>query len=1054
MRQKSTKKRQYSIVGIAMIVSLVLVFLAAAPALADTFNAHKEADPDVGSSNQLRITAPEPNSITYSFRPIATGPTQIPGNDTLGGRYFTPAWSSGAYISAGTWTFHTWLQMPSGAATYFVKVYRNLETLNPIFQTTGVAIPTGLGDAVASVTDQSGFSIGAGERLRVEYWANVSAIPQTGSQTALPTSNGTLSGTWTVYPTSPTTRWDKVDDPVGTPDDATSYIRATAVGLSLFGYPAFNVPTGSTINDLTIYYRHYRSGTSSSNIRSALRVGGTNYNTTDPGVTPTNGSWNTASYSWTQNPKTSAAWTAEQINGTAGTNQLQEWGVYAGTITTNPRVTQVYAIVNYEQPVSMTIDNATANTQVVTPAIILPPPNTPTIGTPAASGTNKIQWNFTDTNTTEDGFKVNNSLHTVEFTRAVPNATFVEETGLSPNTLYTGRHIHAYNAAGNSPASADAAACYTLSTNPASIAASDGTFTDKIRVSWPASASAVRYDVYKDGSNLTGTRVYSNTGLTFDDMSPTPGPHTYRVYSVNSANVLNTIDSAVSDTGYKMSAPPYAPTIGTPTATSTTSIRWNFTDTNNNEDGFKVHDSGHTREFTRAVPNATFVEETGLSPNTLYTGRHVHAYNTLGNSPASGPASSYTLSNPPTGANASDGVFLGHIHVSWTAPADANPPNHYHVYRDGTSGSGTLLPDVFTTSIDDDPGDPDSHTYYIYSVNSNTPGAESSSYTSNSGYAKVASGYAHGGYSDDTSACASCHRAHTAKGAYLMAESNSALCKTCHWAAVSADTDVKNGVYNTAGEYNHYWGIDNGTLLAGGFVKVDATGTATSMHKMDTPLKPPGSTTGDVITLGCTSCHSPHMSNGSESQYRLLRLRPNGAASAKVVAWNGPWTNNTQTTYQAGGYRAYTEKDWNPYLNGVQTYTHNYKSGLSDWCVSCHTVYKTPVDSAPYDPGDPYGAEIRYRHTMDNMIKGVTDETTGFTYNLDSELPLEQVNGSEPSNQDKIMCLTCHRAHGTDATITDRIAEYYDIDRGSLPKGSTLLRRNNTSVCVDCHTDI
>ena len=91
---------------------------------------------------------------------------------------------------------------------------------------------------------------------------------------------------------------------------------------------------------------------------------------------------------------------------------------------------------------------------------------------------------------------------------------------------------------------------------------------------------------------------------------------------------------------------PTAPTIGTPTVLSSTSIRWNFTDNASNEDGFKVHDSSNYVVATCATPNLTYCDETGLFPNTSYT-RHVHAYNTAGDSSSSADASKYTLANVP-----------------------------------------------------------------------------------------------------------------------------------------------------------------------------------------------------------------------------------------------------------------------------------------------------------------------------------------------------------------------------------------------------------------------
>jgi hypothetical protein len=91
---------------------------------------------------------------------------------------------------------------------------------------------------------------------------------------------------------------------------------------------------------------------------------------------------------------------------------------------------------------------------------------------------------------------------------------------------------------------------------------------------------------------------------------------------------------------------PAAPTIGTPQALSATSIRWNFTDNATNEEGFKVLDTSDTVKVVSAVPNLTYLDEGGLSPNTQYT-RHVVAYNVTGDSVASAPASKYTLSSAP-----------------------------------------------------------------------------------------------------------------------------------------------------------------------------------------------------------------------------------------------------------------------------------------------------------------------------------------------------------------------------------------------------------------------
>jgi fibronectin-binding autotransporter adhesin len=91
---------------------------------------------------------------------------------------------------------------------------------------------------------------------------------------------------------------------------------------------------------------------------------------------------------------------------------------------------------------------------------------------------------------------------------------------------------------------------------------------------------------------------------------------------------------------------PAAPAMGVPDALSATSIRWNFTDNATDEEGFKLLDPGETVKVVSAIPNLTYLDEGGLSPNTQYT-RHVVAYNVTGDSAGSAAASKYTLSATP-----------------------------------------------------------------------------------------------------------------------------------------------------------------------------------------------------------------------------------------------------------------------------------------------------------------------------------------------------------------------------------------------------------------------
>ncbi len=321
--------------------------------------------------------------------------------------------------------------------------------------------------------------------------------------------------------------------------------------------------------------------------------------------------------------------------------------------------------------------------------------------------------------------------------------------------------------------------------------------------------------------------------------------------------------------------------------------------------------------------------------------------------------------------------------------------------------------------------------------------------------------YPHGSFAATPDACAACHRMHTATSNNLIADPNgSSMCDSCHKSGVGADTDVATGMYVSNGEPDHTWGTGNGTLLGGGFTTVQAASPTTSMHVLDTALTPPGSTSGATVKLRCIDCHSPHPDKTYPNQYRLLRVKPNNVSTARAVEWNGPWTSAAQTAYQADGNRAYTETDFVAGTAGTQYFTHNYKTGIEDWCVSCHTKYMTrggEFGTDLYNAGDAYGTSApkgRFRHGVGVPLKsGNPDQANSITYDLVTDLPLEDVDASATRDYttDLLTCLSCHRAHGTDATMS---GEAVLPTRGTvLPSGtdSLLLRQNDRVMCVNCH---
>ena len=230
-------------------------------------------------------------------------------------------------------------------------------------------------------------------------------VAHAASQVAYPSGDISAAGTWAVFPTSPTTKFDKVDE-VGANDGDTSYLtHGTTAGSALFSFSAFSIPAGAIITNLTVTVvaRDVTSGKNA--VQPAISVNGTNYLTTSTSTeVPT--AYTAISYAYTTNPLTPAAWTVADINGT-GTRPLQGFGVSSADASPAFRITQVYATVNY------TITN-TAPTAVL---------NTPTNGSTIYTDTPDLVSTCTDVNGDTVEYKV--QVDTVNtFDSSVSSQTF------------------------------------------------------------------------------------------------------------------------------------------------------------------------------------------------------------------------------------------------------------------------------------------------------------------------------------------------------------------------------------------------------------------------------------------------------------------------------------------------------------------------------------------------------------------------------------------------------------------------------------------------------
>lgn len=294
--------------------------------------------------------------------------------------------------------------------------------------------------------------------------------------------------------------------------------------------------------------------------------------------------------------------------------------------------------------------------------------------------------------------------------------TSFADVDVAPNTYYW-YGVKACNSGGCSDLSSPDSG-YILGPGapgiPQHIQASDGTFSDKVRVSWTASLGADYYDVYRSPTSAGGFFFRGRTSATsFDDTDVVPG-RTYW-YKVKACNSWGCSDFSQLDSGYVVTqgAPTTAPTVEASDGTYSDRVRvtWNAI-------------SGAARyEIERAESEAgpytslrADLTTTSYDDTTVVVGRtywyQVRACNSAGCGPESDPDSGYAASGgggggggtpglpaQPWNVAASDGAYADKIRVTWSSVSGAR---RYEIWKSDTdTGTFTQLGETTGTSYDD-----------------------------------------------------------------------------------------------------------------------------------------------------------------------------------------------------------------------------------------------------------------------------------------------------------------------------------------------------------------
>ena len=303
------------------------------------------------------------------------------------------------------------------------------------------------------------------------------------------------------------------------------------------------------------------------------------------------------------------------------------------------------------------------------------------------------------------------------------------DTTAVPGVTYHYRVSAAANSAATLPSDASAPDTgWRKLSAPGDVAATDGTESACVRVSWSAAAGAGAYRVFRGTASsgagrgaLGGWRV----GTTFDDTSAAPGS-TYYYWVLSGVDEAGARQSSfgTADAGWRSLASPTGLAATDGTEAAHVRVTWSAASgathyrvsrgtaaDGSDRSALSGWQAGTTYDDTTAAPGATYFYWVTAAASSAGMGET--AFGT--------PDSGWRPLAAPAGVSAGDGTRTTGVQVTWAAATGAT---HYRVYR-GTAGDGsdrTPLSDWQTgTSYEDSTATPGvDYTYWVMAAASAT----------------------------------------------------------------------------------------------------------------------------------------------------------------------------------------------------------------------------------------------------------------------------------------------------------------------------------------------
>ena len=189
----------------------------------------------------------------------------------------------------------------------------------------------------------------------------ITALGSAWTETVYPNADLSTGG-WSIYPSSPSTRHDKVDET--SPDYNSSYIRNpnNSTSSAIFDFTFTTTPPTGTIK-VKLYAVTGKTANKTRRVRGVLQIDGDEYEGSDQNLDKY---YKTYSWTWSKNPKTGTAWTVDEIQQIASSGKLEGFGIKAySKYSESIYVTQMYLVIEVAPPsgnsLNVTIDQGTTS---------------------------------------------------------------------------------------------------------------------------------------------------------------------------------------------------------------------------------------------------------------------------------------------------------------------------------------------------------------------------------------------------------------------------------------------------------------------------------------------------------------------------------------------------------------------------------------------------------------------------------------------------------------------------------------------------------------------